>query len=94
MERGYRFCYSKDRSLSKVNRTTVIISERLDKSTYDPRDISYEQAEGAGGLQISSKPKKLVSEEFEPTKSNSDTCQNESLCMVMLVDPAGLQLGE
>ena len=66
MERGYRFSpIPKTAACRKLKGPPVIISERPDKSTYDPRDISHEQAEGAGGLQISAKPKKIVSEELE-----------------------------
>lgn len=49
----------------KLKGPPVIISERPDKDADNPADISHEQADGAGGLQIGSKPIKIGSEELE-----------------------------
>lgn len=43
----------------------VIIAERPDKSADIPSDISHEQADGAGGLQIGPRPIKIGAEELE-----------------------------
>ena len=52
-------------SSRKLKGPPVIIAERPDKSADNPADISHEQANGAGGLQIGSKAKKIASEELE-----------------------------
>lgn len=69
MERGYRFVPIAGRAGALASRRLmgppVIIRTRPDKSTANPRDISHEQADGAGGLQISKKPEAISSEELE-----------------------------
>jgi len=70
LERGYRLSpIVKPAASRRLKGPPVILSERMDKSTFNPVDISHEQAEGAGGLQISSKVTKIASEELEnPSK--------------------------
>lgn len=69
-ERGYRVApIAKQAASRKLKGPPVILSERRDKSTFKPEDISHEQTEGAGGLQIGSKPTKITSEELENPRS-------------------------
>ena len=65
-ERGYRIApIAKTAASRKLKGPPVILSERTDKSSFNPTDISHEQANGAGGLQIGAKPIKIGSEELE-----------------------------
>ena len=57
--RGYRLEPCMDPVASrKLKGPPVIIAERPDKSTFNPNDIRADQADAAGGLQISKKPSK------------------------------------
>lgn len=66
-EKGYTRLEPLDKTVAcrKLKGPAVIIAERPDKSASNPSDISHEQADGAGGLQISSKPTKIAAEELE-----------------------------
>jgi hypothetical protein len=69
-ERGYRLApIVKTAASRKLKGPPVIITVRPDKSTLNPSDISHEQADGAGGLQIGAKPIKIASEELENPRS-------------------------
>lgn len=66
--RGYRFGPVQGQEVvasRKLKGPPVIIAERPDKSTFNPNDIRADQADAAGGLQISKKPSNIASEELE-----------------------------
>ena len=66
--RGYRFAPVEGRSTAasrKLKGPPVIIAERPDKSAFNPNDIRADQADAAGGLQITKKPGNIASEELE-----------------------------
>ena len=65
IERGYRLAPTGAVASRKLKGPAVIIAERLDKSVLNPHDIREDQADSAGGLQITRKPTKLASEELE-----------------------------
>ena len=66
-EKGFTRFVFKEKPLAsrKLKGPPVIIRERPDKSADNPSDISHEQADGAGGLQIGPRPGKLAPEELE-----------------------------
>jgi hypothetical protein len=67
MARGYVLTpFPKPLASRRLKGPPVIIRERPDKSSENPSDISHEQAEGAGGLEISKGKKGLIgAEELE-----------------------------
>ena len=72
-EKGYSrlTLINKGMASRKLKGPPVIIRERPDKSPDNPSDISHEQANGAGGLQIGTTPQKLAPETLEnPTRVN------------------------
>jgi len=66
-QKGYSRLEPSNKPLAsrRLKGPAVIIAERPDKSASNPFDISYEQADGAGGLQISSRPVNFAAEELE-----------------------------